>query len=197
MAFYQLIIHNKENTMLQPVFDFIEKFSTDFTWKRLVIFMSLIVILIVIFLLYESQTATNQLSKYERSLSILKEVEILKFSDSESKEIKNNILKGLKTITNIENTSIYLGTKLSIELKQALLAASPWLLFCLFFIPAYLRKDTDASSIVGGTLALALIMGLGGYFIPPSWGSWIGFGLFPFGINLLIFFILMHYGNRK
>ena len=182
--------------MLQPVFDFIEKFATDFTWKRLVIFLSFVVLLGIIFFLYESQTATNQLSKYERSIAILKNIEVLKLDNNESKEVANNVYLGLIKITEQNFSPASFKTNFTTEFKQALLAASPWLLFCLVFIPAYFRHNEDAPSIIGGTLILATIMGTGGYFIPKEWSSWIGFGVYPFGINLIILLLLMWYGNR-
>lgn len=183
--------------MLQPLFDFIEKFATDFTWKRLVIVISLVTLAGAILFLYEAQTATSQLTKYERAVNILKSIESLKPISKESEKVIINIYSGLSKITEPQLNPATFNTNVSSEVKQALLAAAPWLLFCLFFIPGYFKGNEGAPSIVGGTLALAFIMGIGGYFIPVKWGSWIGFGLYPFGANLLIFIMMMWYGNRK
>jgi len=46
--------------MIQPFFDFIEKFATDFSWRRLIILFSLIFILGFVYFLYQSPTATSQ-----------------------------------------------------------------------------------------------------------------------------------------
>ena len=183
--------------MLQPFFDFVEKFATDFTWKRLVILISLVIIVCVAFFLYEAQTATTQLSKYERTVAIIEKLVVLKPDNEESKIVIKNIYSGLSNITNPTSNPVAFSTKLSIELKQALLAATPWFLLCLFFIPSYFKGNKDATSVIGGTVFLAFIMGMGGYFIPIEWGAWIGFGLYPVGSNLLIFILLMWYGNRK
>ena len=183
--------------MLQPFFDFIEKFATDFSWKRLVILISLVTLSGAVFFLYEAQTATSQLSKYERAVDIVEKLESLKQKNSESQKVVSNIYSGLAEITESQSSPSSFNTNISLEVKQALLAAAPWLLFCLFFMPSYFKGNKDAPSIVGGTLTLAFIMGIGGYFIPLEWGSWIGFGLYPFGINLMIFMTLMWYGNRK
>jgi hypothetical protein len=183
--------------MLQPFFDFIEKFATDFTWKRLVILISLVTVAGAILFLYEAQTATSQLSKYERTVGIIEKLETLKLENNDSKKVINNIYSGLAEITEPQSNPATFSTNFSVEVKQALLAAVPWLLFCLFFIPGYFKGNEDAPSIVGGTLTLAFIMGIGGYFIPVNWGSWVGFGLYPFGVNLLIFILLMWYGNKK
>jgi hypothetical protein len=183
--------------MLQPLFDFIEKLSTDFTWKRLVILISLVMLIGVALFLYEAQTAITQLSKYERTVAIVEKLSALKPENEEGKVVINNIYAGLSVITNPVSNPVAFSTNISIELKQAFLAATPWLLICLFFIPGYFKEKKDAASVVGGTIALALIMGMGGYFIPVELGSWVGFGMYPVGANLFIFILLMWYGNRN
>lgn len=183
--------------MLQPLFDFVEKFATDFSWKRLVIFISLVLIVGAIFFLYEAQTATNQLSKYERTVVILEKLESLNRNNNEENEVIKNIYSGLTDITEPSMSPGNFTTSIPVEIKQALLGASPWLLFCLFFIPSYFKGNKDAPSIIGGTLLLAFFMGLGGYFIPTHWSPWIAFGIYPFGVNLLIFLLFAWLGNRK
>jgi len=183
--------------MLQPFFDFLEKFATDFTWKRLVILISIVMLFCAALLLYEAQTATTQLTKYERAVAIIEKLSALKTDNEESQLVVKNIYSGLSNITNPVLNPIAFSTNISIEIKQAFLAAVPWLLLCLIFVPGYLKGANDASSVIGGTIFLALTMGIGGYFIPITWGSWIGFGLYPFGINLLIFILIVKYGNRK
>lgn len=184
--------------MLQPIFDFVEKFATDFSWKRLIISISLVILIGLVFFLYEAQTSTYELSKYERTVVILEKINLLSQDSDQEKNVINNIYSGLTEITEPSSYQTNLSANLPIEIRQALLAASPWLLFCLFFVPGYLKgNNSDAPSIVGGTLALAFIMGLGGYFIPQDWSAWIAFGLYPFGGNLLILVLLAWIGNRK
>ncbi len=182
--------------MLQPVFDFIEKFATDFTWKRLVILISLVTLIGAILFLYEAQTATTQLSKYERSVSIIEKLESINLETEESKRVASNIYSGLSQLTEPYSDPATFSASISMEMKQALLAAAPWLLFCLFFIPGYFKGNEDAPSIIGGTIGIAFIMGLGGYLIPVSWSSWVSYGLYPFGANLLLFMLLMWHGNK-
>lgn len=182
--------------MLQPVFDFIEKFATDFTWKRLVIAISFFTLFGIISFLYEAQTATSQLSKYERTVAIIENLESLKTDNCESKSVKENIYSGLTTITKPGSDPATLDTNISIELKQSLLASAPWVLFCLFYVPGYFRGDKNAPSTVGGTLTLALMLGAGGYFTPVEWSAWIRYGAYPIGLNILILYMLIWYGNR-
>jgi hypothetical protein len=72
--------------MLQPVFDFIEKFATDFSWKRLIIFFSIILILGFIYFIYESQTANSQLTKYERTIDLVKKFDSINTENSQTKK---------------------------------------------------------------------------------------------------------------
>lgn len=183
--------------MLQPFFDFIEKFATDFSWKRLVIVVSLVILSLTVLYLYESQTAMFQLSKYERAVTILKNLESMKLESNQSKEVAENIYKGLSDVTKPSRSSAPLTATIPLELKQALVAASPWLLLCLFFIPGYFKGNEEVSNILGGSLLIGSIIGFGGYLMPIDWSSWITFGLYPFGSNIILFIILAWIGNKK
>jgi hypothetical protein len=46
--------------MLQPFFDFVEKLATDFTWKRLVILISFVMLVGVALFLYEAMKLRQQ-----------------------------------------------------------------------------------------------------------------------------------------
>lgn len=178
--------------MLQPVFDFIEQFATDFTWKRLVI--SLVQLLQLQLYFFFMKHKQQQISCQNMSVQLL----LLK-----NWSLLNQIIKNLNQLLPIftqdqRRLLSLIQASLSTESKQALLAsAARWLFFCLFFILGYFRQDTDAPSIVGASIAVAIIVGSLGYFIPVEWGPWIGFGIYPFGINFLIFASLMWYGNKS
>jgi hypothetical protein len=107
--------------MLQPFFDFVEKFATDFSWKRLVISISLVLLVGAVFFLFESQTATYQLSKYERAVFILEKLESLSHSSDEEKKVIKNIYLGLTGITEPSASLATFTTSIPIEIKQALL----------------------------------------------------------------------------
>lgn len=98
--------------MLQPFFDFVEKFATDFTWKRLVILISLVMLVGVALFLYEAQTATTQLSKYERTVAIIEKLGALKSDNEEEKVVIKNIYSGLSAITNPTSNPVAFSTNI-------------------------------------------------------------------------------------
>ena len=149
-------------------------------------------------MLYDTYTSASQLSKYERVVSIVEKLENVHSHNKASEEIMNNIYKGITKITSFQSNSITFTSSVYIKIWQAFLAASPWLLFCLLFVPSYFKGGSDdAPSIIGGTLVLALTIGGIGYFLPIEWAAWIRLGAYPFGANFVIFILLMIYGNRK
>jgi hypothetical protein len=183
--------------MFQPFFDFIEKFATDFSWRRLIIFFSLTIIVGFIYFMFELQTATSQLSKYERTIAILEKTQTIKSDNEQIIHVVENIHKGLGEITAKNPTELGVEISISKEFKQALVAGALWGLMSLFFIPALIKKTRDdALSIVGGCLFLACATGLGGYFLPTNWSGWIVFGLYPVGVNLLLFVFFAYLGNK-
>lgn len=85
--------------MLDPVFQFAEKFITDFSWRRLALFFSFIALLALTLVVYEWQTATFELSKYERAAALLQELETLSKSDNKDINIAvKEITKGVNEI---------------------------------------------------------------------------------------------------
>ena len=183
--------------MIQPFFDFMEKFATDFSWRRLIIFFTLIVIIGFSFFFYESQTFNNELTAYERTVALLEKTNKLDHKDELANKTIENIHRGLVEITSKKNLASGLDIEIGQELKQAIAGSIIWFLFALFFIPRALRKEeNDDHNIVIGCVILGLITGAIGYFLPTNWNDWILFGLYPVGFNLLLFIAFAAYGNR-
>lgn len=184
--------------MLQPFFDFVEKFATDFSWRRLIILFSLVVLIGFLYYMFEYQTATSQLSKYERSIAILNNMQSIESDNYQAKIILENIRKGLIDITAKNTTELGIQISIRREFKQAIFAAAPWGLMAIFFIPSLVKRTRDdAASIVGGCLFIAFLIGLVGYFLPITWSGWIVFALYPIGINLSLFVLFAKMGGRK
>lgn len=183
--------------MLQPVFDFIEKFSTDFNWRRVVIFVAIIFFTAICFYLYEDLTSTYELRKYERAVSILKDLEELTVSNSQQKLVVNNIFEGLETITNQASSGISIDVFKNENLKLAIISAAPWLLFTLIFIPSWLRGDRESGNVVLGSFVFSLIIGTVGYVLPVHWPNWVRIWGYAVFANLIIIFALIKYGNRN
>lgn len=183
--------------MFQPIVDVMEKFATDFTWKRLIIFLSFIILIVFAFLFYESQTSTNQLSKYERTVVLLEKLNSLKQDNNQTKTIITHIYSGLENITNPLSDSVSFSLDISRELKQGLFSSLPWILVILISLPGVLRGEKDSRNLAVGSTILGIIIGFIGYFIPLEWSPMIGLALYPILINILTFAILIAMGSKK
>nr|WP_321460145.1 hypothetical protein [uncultured Vibrio sp.] len=183
--------------MVQPIFDFIEKFATDFSWRRLVIFFSLLVLIGFSFFFYESQTFNNQLSAYERAVTLLEKTSKLKHEDPLAQNVIKNIHSGLVDITERSSLDSGLDVTVSKEFKQALAGGALWAIAALAFLPSVLsgNRNDDHHAVIGCVI-FALITGTGGYFLPTDWSAWVVYGLYPVGLNLLLFIVLALIGNR-
>ena len=178
--------------MLQPIFDFIEKLATEFSWKKIVSLLFMVLVLSVSWLAYEAQTSTNQLTKYERTVAIIEKLETLSLSDPKSQKIAENVYQGLESLTKANEYQLALINDISLEARQALWSAIPWLIFTLFYIPSALRGETEARNSIYALIFLSLLIGGIGYFVPIKWGTW----MYPLVGNFLFLLILAWYGNR-
>lgn len=177
---------------MQALVDFLDKLFQDFTWKRLVGLLFLATIVIVGVFFYNAQTGTVELSKYERALSILERLELVKPSGEQQKVILDNILRGLVEITDPTGSDFLEGISFSIQIENAFWAALPWLLIALVFLKPLLRGDDDSAKTFIGLIVVAGIVGAIGYFIPDSLPRW----LYPIFFNLALLMMLVWLGNR-
>ncbi len=178
--------------MLQPIFDFIEKLASDFSWRKIVIVLCLASTGIFLWFVYESQTATYQLDKYERTVVILEKLESLALSDSKSQKVAENLYQGLDSITKINKRKLSYVSELSLEASQAILSVVPWFLFILFYLAGALRGDNDSRNSIFALVFIGLFIGGIGYFVPPTLGLWI----YPIGGNFLALVIIAFLGSR-
>ena len=183
--------------MLQPLIDWIEKFATDFSWKRLVIFITLLFLFCGGLGLYEAITSKFRLEKYEKVVTLIEKIQGLQIKDKISSQVIDNINNGLLEITqsnqNLSISDLYLGD----PLKQALAASGIWLILSLFYIPGFLRGDLEARNSLIGFWALGFLIGGVGYLLPTGLSDWIRFGLYPVGFNLFMILFIALIGNRK
>ena len=178
--------------MLQPIFDFIENLANNFSWRKVVILITLLLTISGFWLLYESQTASNQLTKYEKSVALLEKLNTLNLDDPSSKKIIGNIYQGLELITKPNQYQTPIIDTISLELRQAIFAALPWLVITLLFVPATFRGEASSRDSALGTIFISLIIAIIGYFFPTKWGV----GVYPIGANLLFLVIMAWWGNR-
>jgi len=184
--------------VLQPVFDWIEKFITDFSWKRLVLLILLILFVTASFMIYESLTSSFQLAKYERTVQLLIEMEKLSESDDDMvKSIKDNIAHGLHQATSKVNIGMVFEAPNARRILQALVASSIWIIVILANIPGTLRGEEKSLDLMLGCCVIGIFVAVGAILIPPTWPRWISVGLYPVIINVGILTIAYYFGSRK
>ena len=123
---------------------------------------------------------------------LLEKLETLSLIDVKSKKVAENIYRGLDSVTKPSEYQLSFINELSLEARQALLSATPWVLFTLFFVPGVFRRDTEASNSIWALVFIGLLVGVIGYFVPTKWGIW----MYPLVGNFLFAVVLAWYGNR-
>jgi hypothetical protein len=183
--------------LTEPIFQFAEKFVTDFSLRRIVIFFSFIFLILLSFTLYEWQTASFELSRYERSVKLLTNLDILVNSTNQDIKISaNKIILNLTKVIDKDDITSKFEIIASPELTQSFFATLPWILILLIILPDSIKKkEEDISHIIIGFIIILLFIGLIAYFIPTDWDKWLRFGGMQ-GINLIFMSILAYYGNK-
>ncbi len=184
--------------MLDPVFQFLEKFVTDFSWKRLALFFSFLSLVIFVVVAYEWYTSSYELTKYKAAVEILKELEPLIKSEhmeisEPAKSISSNILKA------VQNQGIANAVELTFSprISQAIFAGLPWLLFLLLYLPSAVKEGQGEA--VNATIGFAIFCAIAavvGAAIPTDLNNWIRYGI-PQAVSFVLFGIAAYYGNRS
>lgn len=182
--------------MLQPIFDFLDTLSTDFTWKRALVITCMLALTALTLFAYELNTSTSQLSKYERSISILEKLESIELKSTEAKEIKKSIYLGLNEINSPTPDIVIFkdfDLDLSIESKQALLTACPWILLSLIFL---IRIRHDGNAFLG-CISVALLMAGFGYVAAVGFSPSQNSIHIPAAVNIIMITIVLIIQSRK
>lgn len=172
--------------MLKSASDFLEKTLSDFSKQRMLMIFLIFSLITVGLASYEFMTAKFQIDKYEDSIALLKSIENLDNSTVESKQIINDIYKGISQITNPSSLAFYRNIMLTNEMKQALWAILPWVVVILVGLPTSFSQDGSISAFFVISF-IALFLGFVGYMLPTQWNPWLVSGLISQGLNVIVF----------
>ena len=181
--------------MLDAAFQFVEKIITDFSWKRILIYLFFVASVMGAIVGYETYTRNFELTRLEKTTNLLKSIESLSNSEvKEVKELTSKIILRLNSITSKQESSD--KDTYSPSLIQAIAGASPWLLFLLIYAPiAVRRKEKDWEYGVLGLTIISTIVAVLAYVIPPSYSGWIRYGAVQLA-NVLVLAIFSYIGNK-
>ena len=182
--------------LLIPVLQSFENLITALTLKKLVLFVIFILLLVVFFILYEWQTSTIELTRYERSTQILKDIDLL--ISSENEEISNSakdINRRLQSVISKEYIISYLERLTSPRWVQVFFAILPWIIIAIILVSTAVKKGEESRHMAIGYLIIILLIGSITYFIPPDWNKFFRYGG-PQLFNLILFIVLAWIGLK-
>ena len=179
--------------MLQPFFDFIERWIYDFTWKRPIIVLVLILAIVGFFYLWESKTATFELQKLERATAMLSQLSKLEIEDKKQLILGERIVDSLLRLTDPKASEFRFTTELSERWVQALYGGALWFLLALVFVRDLVAGKEGTSASFFGCIIMSFLIGSAAYFVPIYWPKWI----FPVVFNAILFTFLIWYGQRS
>ncbi len=182
--------------MWQAFFEFFERFIKNFSWKHIYFIFAVFVFGTLGFYFYESITATNQLTKYERTVKILKSLENINMTNKDIQSVIKNINLGLMEITK-ENSKIQMfNISVPMIVKQILLNVSSLLFMALFLIPSVLKGENESFNALGGIFAFIFLISVFSYFSFNVMQAWFGFYLSALLANLITPVIIMIFKDK-
>ena len=165
--------------MLDSVFQSFEKLVSEFSWRRLVFLLSLLVLAGICVWLWESNTGQMRLTRIERTVIILKSLKDLQ----EDQSIKTDpvllatvsaLKDDLKTFTERKSEIPVLGPAWG----KALSGGAPWLLLSLLFVSAIkTRKEDDLKGLLGCVIVAVAFGAIGAWLpdFPYPWMNYVGY----------------------
>jgi len=181
--------------MLQPVFDFLERLITEFTWRRLALVTLLLVSTVTGFILYELYTGHFTLGKLTESAELLDTLteqheQVTKTGDKNLIAIHESLTNSLKE----QNDGITLVFNMPEWSLKALAALAPWM---LVIILAMLSDPNGIWNMLGGFVIFVTPVLIIAALLPTWQPWWINYILIPFALCVVPGFFLALYGNRK
>jgi hypothetical protein len=189
--------------------DFLEallKFFTEFTWKRLLALIIVLVVTFGLFSLFERYTSSFRLGRLQKAADLLVKVQEIENNTNRPPELE------LARHALIEQTVEAIKTEpLTLEFVPATLkfsmdtvwkfaaGAAFWCFLGLFQI--HKLRDKKTKEALAGLLLAAIVSGIVGTFIPTIWWPWFHIFIYPWLFLFCVFLALLPYpiycGLRK
>ncbi len=185
--------------MFDPIVSAIERFITDFSWRRLVIWVLFIGFLGVLMVAYESYTDHFRLAKLEKATSLLAKLTELEQDSSINKDerlrsVYDEIAVELNSVVRRAKTRPFIGG----TLLKGVVGASPWILFLLLtLVPGIRKGEKYTGSLFLGLFILIVMFGSIGMLLPNSLGPLILYVVYPLGHFALVVIFILRWQARK
>lgn len=179
--------------MLEPIVSFFDKLIENFSWRRLLFLLAVLVVGLLALWAYESYTSTFRLARIEKQAVLLERVATVAGlpsvrSSPALNQAAANLQNQLLSTTRSDDSSYELlpwG-------KKVLSAAAAWMIFALFILllPETYGSSSKGSAFMGMVVVAAPFVALAAA-IPTFEASWINYLGYPVGhIVLLVVLIL-------
>ena len=181
--------------MLSPVFEFFEKLIEQFTWKRLLFTLSMLLIISLLFIIYESYTGHFMLSRLHNTVDLLQKSSTLPgYITEESNKELSNIFKSVAGELDQFSTGSSTAFSLHPTLLKSLAALSPWLFLTLIFLLVGTENNREALT---GLVILAVPFSIIGGLLPDFSYSWINYLAYPIGHCAIALLVVMLWQKNK
>ncbi len=184
--------------MLESIFQSFEKLISEFSWRRLVFLVLLLVITVAAIWLWENSTGQMRLTRIERTILILNSIKDLQEhpvvkSDPILRSTLLAVKEDLKEFTERRSETPILDARW----RKAFAGGAPWLLFSLLYLPAFRTKEREELNALIGCLTLSVIFGVIGAWLPDFSYPWVNFIGYPVANFILIVAFALWWQARK
>lgn len=193
---------------MNHIIESLTKLFTEFTWKKLFIFICIVIVAFAGLMFYESTTKSFKLKRIEHIAEILTKLNSIETSrvlhNKELKETYGNLTKELLEASTIEKMSLKAPDVLHRvrepeAMYKFLTAAILWWLFSLWPFSSFWKGDYGAHGAFISIAAVGILSGAIGVFIPSFSSLWYNYLLVPlllFIIIIAVFAAIMVYSDK-
>lgn len=178
--------------MLEPLFEFFEKLVSQFTWRRLIFMIVLVLAVVTSLVVYESYTARFRLAKLEQ---IIRLVQLAERSTAAKDPVVRGHLTSALAHSAKELDSLSAGRATAFSLPtpwlKALAAFAPWTMLLIVFP---LVPGSGTKQAIAAVFVLAIPCAVLGAFLPDFSYSWINYLAYPAAsfTTLFLFVVMRH-----
>lgn len=177
---------------MRSLIEAIERLITDFSGRRLAIWVGFIAVTLACLVGYEWYTNQFELARLNDQVQLLEKLQKLQQDPAmEADSALVGVYEGLRDDLRASVESSGLSTRW----VQALLGSSIWLLMLVFilFWPAA-RPDSGLAGVVFWFLILAIAAGAVGYFLPTDLPTFVTHVGYPLGAPLFVMALIRIFG---
>lgn len=177
--------------MFESLFNAIEKFVNDFSWRRLFTWIIVLIVIICSAWTLEYYTGYLRLARIDKTIELLKKLgDVQEIQRSTADESLRNIYQSIRSDLANFVAPPSSGTDISPGFMKAAAGALPWALFACIFLPAFRRGEKEAPYGIVGALFFAVLFGAVGWVLPEFDWKLINYLIYPLGHFIVIVMLI-------